>query len=200
MELRPLPLFLAPDRARPEESLAEALLEILHLPRAERSEYVNNPLPTPPWDLRRLLLEYALWSARLDEGLGALTKGFCARGCDRLPVGCCSVLGYDLGLVPAAMLRAQELEARAWGWTPPAREDRCKYHGPQGCCLRLFKSPACAGMLCDALVADLRARHDAAPLEAFLTPLARFRNHPLDRAAIFEVMAAVVAAGRRLLL
>ena len=55
-------------------------------------------------------------------------------------------------------------------------------------------------MLCDPLLDDLQRRFDAGPLRAFLEPLARFRNHPLDRAAIFETMAEVVAAGQRLLL
>jgi len=159
---------------------------------------VTHRLSSPPWDIRRLLLEYAYGSVQVDEVLGSLTKGFCADGCDRLPVGCCSVLGYDLGVVPEAMLRLQQLEASVQGWSPPSVEDKCKYHGPQGCCLRLFKSPACAGMLCDALVDDLRRRHSRGALEAFLGPLARYRNHDLDRAEIFEVMAEVVAAGRRL--
>ncbi len=189
---------LAPDPARGVASIVEALAEILFLPRGERTEYVTHRLPSPPWDIRRLLLEYAFWSLQVDEVLGSLTKGFCADHCDRLPVGCCSVLGYDLGVVPEAMLRLQQLEARAEGWAPPAVEDKCKYHGPQGCCLRLFKSPACAGMLCDALVDDLGRRHATGPLGAFLGALARYRNHDLDRAEIFAAMGEVVSAGRRL--
>ncbi|RLB63851.1 MAG: hypothetical protein DRI90_05945 [Deltaproteobacteria bacterium] len=192
-------LALVPDRDRGTGSLVEALAEILFVPRSDRTEYVHNRAGAPPWDIRRLLLEYAVWSLRVDEVLGGLTKGFCARGCDRLPTGCCSVLGYDMGMVPEAMLELQELEASGQGWQVPATEDKCKYHGPDGCCLRLFKSPACAGMLCDGLVQELGRRYSAEPLQAFLRPLARYRNHVLDRSAIFDVMALVVATGRRLL-
>jgi hypothetical protein len=190
---------LAPDRERRGESLVEALAEILFVPRHERTEYVHKSVGAPPWDIRRLLLEYGVWSLRVDEVLERLTKGFCARGCERLPTGFCSVLGYDMGMVPEAMLELQRLEASGQGWTAPKREDKCKYHGPAGCCLRLFKSPACAGMLCDALVADLERRFPAEPLAAFLQPLALYRNHLLDRREIFELMAAVVTTGRRLL-
>ena len=190
--------LLAPDRARAGASLVAALAEILFVPRLQRTEYLANTLPSPPWRIGLLLLEYAVWSVRIDEELGALTKGFCARSCTRLPVGCCSVLGYDMGVVPEAMLSAQELEARAQGWTPPEREDTCRYHGPRGCHLRLFKSPACAGMLCDALIDDLRDRFEEPAPAAFLEALARFRNHTLDRAAVFEHMAAVAAAGGEL--
>lgn len=197
-ELLALVKFLAPDRQRPGQSLAEALAEILVVPRLRRTEYLGHQGSLPPWEMGRLLLEYALWSVRLDHVLGALTKGFCAGHCQRLPVGCCSVLGYDMGLVPRGMLRAQQLEARAGGWTPPRSEEHCKYHGPRGCCLRLFKSPACAGMLCDELVAHLGVGHDEAALAAFLAPLAQYRNHVLDREAIFQRMAEVVAAGEAL--
>jgi hypothetical protein len=199
---RALLAHLSPRRG----GIAGALDEILFVPRLRRIEYVDNPTGRPPWKIQRLLLEYAVWSLRIDEVLGALTKGYCATSCDRLPAGCCTVLGYDLGLVPGAMLRAQELEARLRGWTGrdeaeprrPSLQETCRYHGPEGCCLRRFKSPACAGMLCEALEEDLRRRFAPGPLEAFLAPLARFRTHALDRAAIFAVMEQVVVAGRLL--
>ncbi len=186
--------FLAPDNL----SLVFALAEILFLPRRQRSEYRHNPLPTPPWQIKKLLLEYALWSLRLDRLLGKLTKGFCAQHCDRPPVGCCSILGYDLGLVPETMLEAQELEAATHGWQAPAVEDKCKYHSDTGCCLALFKSPACAGMLCDGILEKLRSNHPAKAIEAFLEPLALYRNHALDREQIFELMRKTVDAGQRL--
>ena len=201
--------FLAPDPQRPGASLAEALAEILTVPRRQRSEYLTRPGATLPWEIKRLLLEYAHWSARLDRCLGVLTQEFCASRCQRpplllgsghvAPVGCCSVLGYDMGLVTGGMLRAQELEARAGGWTPPDVEEYCKYLGPRGCRLRLFKSPACAGMLCDELQDHLRRRHEPRSVEAFLEPLARYRNMVLDREAIFRCMGQVVAAAEGLL-
>jgi hypothetical protein len=179
-------------------SLIEDLAEILFLPRQQRSEYVHNRLPSAPWNIKKLLLEYALWSNRLDRVQSALTKGFCADHCDRLPIGCCSVLGYDMGLVPEAMLEAQKLEAETHTWQPPAVEDKCKYHSDSGCCLALFKSPACAGMLCDAILAKLRSDQPAQAVEAFLEPLALFRNHVLDRDRIFELMRETVEAGQNL--
>ena len=191
--------FLSPEPQRPGVSLVEALVQILFVPRRQRTEYLDNSLPTPPWSITRLLLEYAVWSVRIDELLGALTKVFCARACQRLPVGCCSVLGYDMGMVPHAMLRAQRLEARGDGWSAPAVETHCKYHGPAGCCLRLFKSPACAGMLCDELVQELRGRFAAPPLSAFLEALARYRNHLLDREQIFTSMAEVIQTGQAMI-
>jgi hypothetical protein len=180
-------------------SLVEDLAEILFLPRQQRSEYSQARKSSPPWKIKKLLLEYALWSKRVDAVLGALTKGFCADHCDRLPVGCCSVLGYDLGLTIEAMLEAQNLEAASHGWQAPAREENCKFHSQTGCCLALFKSPACAGMLCDAILEKLRREHPDQAVEAFLEPLALFRNHILDRDRIFELMRATVEAGRRLI-
>jgi len=206
--VRALVEFLAPDRRRPVESLAEALAEILLVPRRRRTEYLRHHSPAGPWDIRRLLLEYALWSARVDRLQDELTKEFCATHCRRplfatqsgrqVPVGCCSVLGYDMGLVTNGMRKAQHLEARAAGWTPPAVEEYCKYLGPAGCVLRLFKSPVCAGMLCDELVQHLRGRHEARAVDAFLERLALFRNHVLDREDIFSRLAEVVSAGEAL--
>ena len=191
--------FLAPHRRRPGPSVVRALAEILFVPRPLRTEYIQHQLPTEPWDIRRLLLEYALWSAQIDPLLGALTKGYCARRCHRAPAGCCTTLGYDLGLVPEAMLQAQQLEAQASGWSPPAQEYKCKYHGPRGCCLRLFKSPACNGMLCDPLIEHLQKTCDPTKLQAFFTPLASYRNQPLSRTKIFTTMSQLVQAGQHVI-
>ena len=193
---RALICFLASEPKR-LSSLVEDLAEIIFLPRQQRSEYSQARLSSP-WKIKKLLLEYALWSRRLDAVLGALTKGFCADHCDRLPVGCCSVLGYDLGITTEAMLEAQRLEAAIKGWQAPARENKCKYHSQTGCCLALFKSPACAGMMCDGILEKLRSEHPAQAVEAFLEPLALYRNHTLDRERIFELMRATVEAGQRL--
>jgi hypothetical protein len=197
-DVKALATFLTPDSAVGGASLAEALAEILFVPRRERTEYRSNRLPSPPWRIRRLLLEYALWSQRLDDAATSLTRGFCASHCDRRPVGCCSIPGYDMDLSTEAMLAVQELEATMLGWTEPASEQGCKYHGPTGCCLLRFKSPACAGMLCDAVVADLRRRFAPSALEEFLVPLAAFRNQTLNRAPIFDAMREVVEAAQRL--
>ena len=207
--LQPLITYLAPDRQRVMESLTEALAEILFVPRQQRTEYLQRQNATPPWDIRRLLLEYALWSARLDRIQTALTKAFCGRKCPRPPfvdragealaVGCCSIQGYDMGLSTPGLLRAQELEAAAGGWSPPEREEQCKYLGSGGCRLRLFKSPACVGMLCDELVVDLGHGRPAEAVQAFLTPLARLRVGVLDREQIFACMAEVAVAGEALL-
>ena len=195
----PLLTWLAPDQKRGVASLVEALAEILFVPRRQRAEYRRNTQVSAPWDIRRLLLEYAFWSRRVDDLLGALTKPFCASRCERLPTGCCSILGYDMGMVPEAMLQAQELEARGRGWSAPAVERRCKYHGADGCRLRLFKSPACAGMLCEPLEADLLSRYPQPAVGGFLRALARYRNHGLDRAEIFDLMHEVVTRGRLLM-
>ena len=190
---------LCSDRQRPFESLARDLAEIHFLERDQRSEYVSNTQVAPPWRFGKLMLEYAVKARRLDEILGALTKDYCATCCDRLPVGCCSIQGYDMGLVPDGMLELQEIEARQFGWCAPEREEKCKYHGEAGCVLRLFKSPACIGMLCDPLVGDLAARFDSSRLDPFLERLAVFRNCDIDRAQIFEAMDRVIAAGEDLL-
>jgi len=190
---------LCSDRTRQVESFARDLAEILLLEREQRSEYVTNTQAAPPWRFPKLMLEYAVMARRIDEILGALTKGYCAVECDRLPLGCCSIQGYDMGLVPDGMLELQEIEARQFDWRAPAREERCKFHGPAGCVLRLFKSPACLGMLCDPLVASLRLRHDPLLLEQFLECLAAFRNCDIDRVRVFEVMGQVIESGRNLL-
>ena len=193
-----LATFLTPDAAVGGASLVEALAEILFVPRQHRTEYRFHRLPSPPWRIRRLLLEYAVWAQRLDDAATSLTRGFCAEHCDRLPTGCCAIPGYDMGLSTEAMLAAQELEATMLGWTEPPSEEGCKFHGPTGCCLLRFKSPACAGMLCDAAVADLRRRWPASALEEFLVPLAKYRNQILNRSEIFDTMREVVEAAQRL--
>jgi hypothetical protein len=190
---------LCSDRSRPYESFALDLVEILTLEREQRSEYVESSQVAPPWRFGKLMLEYAVKARRIDEILGALTKGYCAAECDRLPVGCCSIQGYDMGLVPDGMLELQEIEARQFGWIAPEREEKCKFHGDAGCVLRLFKSPACVGMLCDPLVADLAGRFDRSRLGPFLERLAVFRNCDIDRVRVFEAMDQVIASGERLL-
>jgi len=190
---------LCSDRSRPLESFVEDLAEILFVEREQRSEYVNNTQVAPPWKIGKLMLEYTVKARRIDEILGVLTKGFCAADCDRLPVGCCSIQGYDMGVVPEAMLELQKIEARQYGWTAPEREDKCKFHEETGCVLRLFKSPACIGMLCDPLVASLRERWEAAHLDPFLERLAVFRNCDIDRVRVFDVMDELIENGERLL-
>ena len=194
--IRALVECLAPDAARPGASLVEALAEILFLPRHSRGEYLSNRLASKPWDIRRLLLEYAVWARRFHETATSLTGQFCATRCDRLPWGCCSIPGYDMGLVPEAMLQAQQLEADLVAHVPPSAEDECRYHGKAGCSLVRFKSPACCGMLCGLAVSDLRVRYGREAVESFLRPLALFRNQVLNREEIFEAMRKVVSAAR----
>ena len=190
--------FLAPDPLHDGASLAEAVAEILLLPRRDRTEYRDGRLASPPWDIRRLLVEYALWAQRLDDTVVSLTSQYCATRCDRLPRGCCSIPGYDMGMVPDALLDAQQLEARLVGHALPEHEVGCKYHTPRGCTLRRFKSPACIGMLCAPLVANLRQRSRPSRIEALLVPLARFRNHYFDREQGFTLMRDIVVAAERL--
>jgi hypothetical protein len=104
-----------------------------------------------------------------------------------------------MGLVPGGMLELQEIEARQFGWSPPQREEKCKFHGETGCVLRLFKSPACIGMLCDPLVDSLRGRYEADRLEPFLGHLAVFRNCDIDRVRVFDAMDDVIESGEALL-
>ncbi len=184
---------------RPAAQLVADLAEILFIPRHQRSHYADHHQPWPPWDMRRLLLEYALAVERLERLQDALTKPYCAESCSRAPVGCCSVLGYDMGVVPERMLELQEMEALAAGWQPPMIEIDCRYHTDCGCALRLFKSPACCGTLCDELQDWLRRSRPAALVEPWLAAMARFRNCPLDRERIFDAMAEARRTGERLL-
>jgi hypothetical protein len=192
-----------PERGPALACLVEEVAEILFVPRHERSEYVDHPLDTPPWRIRKLMLEYALLSREIDDLVGFLNKGFCANACDRLPVGCCSILGYDMGLVPETLLKLQDLEARwqataGWPWRPlvPGEVERkCRYHTDRGCVLARFKSPACIGYLCPPLLEHLGSRFPPADLGRFLQALARFRNQPFDRDQLFGAMQRVLDTG-----
>lgn len=198
-ETRALLAALTNDRERPMRGFLVDLAEILFLPRERRSEYTTNRQAAEPYRVRKLLLEYARWSRQLDELVGVISKGYCARQCDKLPVGCCHILGYDLGLVPEVMLELQRLEARRNGWQPLATEEHCRYHSPTGCVIALFKSPACVGYLCEPLTADLRRRRPGPELDRFLRALSVFNNCDLDRRKIFGAMEQTVQAGRALL-
>ena len=175
------------------------LAEILFLERQERTEYTTNTQVAAPYQIHKLMLEYAVKSRRADDVMGALTKPFCAASCHKPPVGCCHILGYDLGLVPHTMLRLQSIESRRNGHLPPATEEKCKYHTATGCTLRLFKSPACIGALCDPLAASLEERHPPRELGAFLRCLETFRNCHIDRVQVFHAMDGVIRSGRTLL-
>jgi hypothetical protein len=184
---------------QPAVQLVADVAEILFVPRRQRSHYAGHREPWAPWDMRRLLLEYALAAEGLERLQDALTKPFCATACSRLPVGCCSVQGYDMGVVPERMLALQQIEALAAGWKPPLIEIDCRYHTDRGCALRLFKSPACCGTLCDELVTWLRRSRPAALVEPWLAAMARFRNCPLGRQRIFDLMAEAQHCGGHLL-
>lgn len=197
--LRALLTALASDREQPLASLAADLAEILFVARARRSEYRDHLHPWRPYRIDKLLLEYACLARRIDDLQAALTKDFCAQRCTEPPVGCCHILGYDLGLVPDRMLALQRLEARWRGWVEPACEDKCRYHTARGCVLVLFKSPACIGHLCDRLLDWLGETHPARLLDPFLADLAAFRNSDLDRERIFAAGQALIDSGHRLL-
>jgi hypothetical protein len=197
--LRALLTALASDRARSLDSVTANLAEILFLDRQSRSEYRDNPHAHAPYRIEKLLLEYACMSRQLDALQARLTKDFCARRCPKPPVGCCHILGYDLGLVPERMLSLQRLEARWRGWRALAHESKCRYHTERGCVLVLFKSPACIGHLCDVLLDWLGETHPPRLLDPFLADLAAFRNCDLDRERIFAAGQAAVASGRRLI-
>ncbi len=192
---RALAAALTYDRERPLRGLAEDLAEILFLPREQRSEYTANRHVSPPYKVRKLLLEYAVLSRRLDELVGVISKGYCATRCEKLPVGCCHILGYDLGLVPEAMLELQRLEALRNGWREPPHEEHCRYHSVRGCVIALFKSPACVGYLCEHLTAHLRSVRGGPALSRFLKALARFNNCDLDRKRVFDAMGETIEAG-----
>lgn len=179
-------------------SLINDIAEILFLRRDQRTEYVSNKIHAQPYNIRKLMLEYALKSKLIDEIVGVLTKGHCANSCDKLPTGCCYILGYDLNLVPDTMLELQEIEAIRNGHEFPPVEEKCKYHTSSGCTIALFKSPQCVGYLCDGLEEFLKDTYQPKDLEAFLKHLFIFRNCYIDRSNIFDAMDATIAAGRRL--
>ena len=175
------------------------LAEILFLEREQRTEYRTNTQVAAPYQINKLMLEYAVKSRHVDPIIGVLTKPFCATSCHKPPVGCCYILGYDLGLVPQTMLRLQAVESRRNGHLPPATEETCRYHTSTGCTLSLFKSPACIGALCDPLMESLQKRYPARELAAFLRCLETFRNGHIDRVQVFHAMDGVIRTGRALL-
>jgi hypothetical protein len=187
------------DGEHPSRGLLTDLAEILFLPRERRSEYTTNRHVAPPYRIRKLLLEYAVFGRQIDELVGVLSKDYCAHQCVSPPVGCCHILGYDLGLVPEVMLDLQRLEAHRRGWQPPGVEENCRYHTATGCVLALFKSPACVGYLCEPLVSQLRADRPGPELSRFLQQLSVFNNCDLDRRKVFRAMRATIEAGRALI-
>jgi hypothetical protein len=195
-------LCLASDRERPVPSFIRDVCEIQCLPRDERLGDIRREQSWKPFRVKEILLEYAIKSSQIDEIIGLLTKGYCAESCDRLPTGCCTIPGYDLGLVPETMLELQRLEARKNGWDAVVDgvEERCRFHSSRGCTIALFKSPACIGHLCDQLGAHLEDRYSTAVLGPFLEALARFRNCCIDRSRVFEAMDAMIRTGRALVL
>lgn len=195
---RRLVAALTLDGNRASEGFLADLAEILFLPREKRSEYATNREVTPPYRIRKLLLEYAVFGRQIDELVGAISKAYCARHCANPPVGCCHILGYDLGLVPEVMLELQRLEALRRGWQPPATEENCRYHSATGCVIGLFKSPACVGYLCEPLIAHLRVHRPGPALDRFLRELSVFNNCDLDRRKVFDAMRATIAAGTAL--
>jgi hypothetical protein len=192
---------LAEDKDRSMESFLTALAEILFIERERRSEYVENRLSVPPFKISLLLLEYATKMTAVDRLMDELCKEFCRDLCPKSPVGCCNILGYDMGLVPDRMLAVQKLEASMRGWRAPKHPDltKCRYHRADGCALVLFKSPACIGYLCEGIETDLAKRFDRAALERFYRRLAELRNCDIDRREVFRALDALIDAGARLI-
>jgi hypothetical protein len=175
--------------------------EILFLPRKARREYLALEGKTAPYLINKLMLEYALLARHLDTLMGVLNKTLCKTACPDPPVGCCRHLGYDLGLIPDRMLIAQAIEATRYGWRPPPNPDleKCRYHTDSGCALRLLKSPACIGAMCNAVEADLNRRFPEALLNRFRTAMENFRNSDIDRERVFANMKALIHAGDSLI-
>jgi hypothetical protein len=198
----PLIVRLASDRAHPVPSFIRDVCEIQSLAREDRSEYACHKQSWKPFKINKILLEYAIKSSQIDEIMGLLTKGYCAESCDRLPTGCCYIPGYDLGLVPEAMLELQRLEASKNGWeaTVDGIERQCRFHSSRGCTITVSKSPSCIGYLCDPLDAHLKDSYPAVVLEPFLEALARFRSCFIDRSKVFDAMDAIIQTGRVLIL
>jgi hypothetical protein len=194
-------LRLASDREEPVPSFIHDVCEIQFLSREDRSEYTCHEQSGKPFKINKILLEYAIKSIQVDEIVGLVTKRYCAESCDRLPTGCCHILGYDLGLVPEAMLELQRLEARKNGWEAivDGVERQCRFHSARGCTIALSKSPSCVGHLCDPLVSHLKDSYPAEVLDPFLEALARFRNCCIDRSEVFEAMDAIIRTGRALI-
>ena len=135
-------LRLASDRERPVPSFIRDVCEIQFLSREDRSEYTCREQSGKPFKINKILLEYAIKSSQIDDIMGLVTKRYCAESCDRLPIGCCHILGYDLGLVPEAMLELQRLEARKNGWEAivDGAERQCRFHSAGVCNIALSKS------------------------------------------------------------
>ena len=192
-------LTLHPEQ--PVQGFLRDLAEVLFVPREARTEYQNHRGDLPPYKIAKLMLEYATLSWRVDHIVGALTKEFCASSCDRPPVGCCHILGYDLGLVPVGMLEVQRLEALRDGVDHQGPEEKCRYHTRRGCTLKLFKSPACVRYICPPMMSYLEQRFGAAPsrLAVFLAALETFGNSHIGRRRVFARMEKLIAAGETLL-
>ncbi len=188
---------LASNRRSPISSLVRDLAEILFLPREERTEYTSHEAAPKPWVFPKLMLEYALSATRLDTVVGGLLAPFCARHCPSPPVGCCHLLGYDMGLVPDGMLRMQELEARLRGWRLPPDPDRekCRYHTESGCVLRLFKTPACLQFVCEPMRDALRRDCGRQAAQSLVDALHELGACDIDRQKVFEKLALAVRAG-----
>jgi hypothetical protein len=191
---------LASDREQPVPSFIRDVCEIQFLSREDRSEYTCHQQSGKPFKINKILLEYAIKSSQIDDIMGRVTKRYCAESCDRLPTGCCHILGYDLGLVPETMLELQRLEARKNGWEAIADgvERQCRFHSAGGCTIAASKSPSCVGYLCDQLASHLEDTYPAVVLEPFLEALARFRNCCIDRSEVFETMDAIIRTGMTL--
>jgi hypothetical protein len=193
-------LRLAGDPEKPVPSFVRDVCEIQFLSREDRSEYACHGRSGKPFKINKILLEYAIKSIQVDHIMGLVTKRHCAESCDRLPTGCCYIPGYDLGLVPEAMLELQLLEARKNGWEASVDEieRQCRFHSTGGCTIAFSKSPSCVGHLCDQLASHLKDSHPASVLEPFLEALARFRNCCIDRSEVFNAMDAIIRTGRSL--
>ena len=72
------------------------------------------------------------------------------------------------------------------------------YHISTGCALRLFKTPACIGAMCEEVEQDLDRRFGAAVLSRFRIALARFRNCDIDRSEVFDAMTELLLEGQML--
>lgn len=189
-------LTLHPEQ--PVQGFLDDLAEVLFVSREARTEYRNHQGDLPPYKIAKLMLEYATLSWRVDRIVGALTKAFCASSCHIPPVGCCHILGYDLGLVPVGMLALQRLEG---GVEQEGPEEKCRYHTSRGCTIKLFKSPACVRYICPPMMSYLEQRFGSAPcrLAVFFAALEAFGNSHIDRREVFVRMRSLIDAGEALL-
>jgi hypothetical protein len=199
-ETMALILALSSSQTSPVVSMINDMMEILFVERRMRSEYIDNRNVAPPYVINKLLLEYALKSRRVDALVGRLNKDFCATRCDKPPVGCCSTLGYDMGVIPQRMLEVQELEATRNGWQMPPHPDlnKCRYHTVAGCVLSLFKTPYCIGYLCEGIEKFFEENYTEARLAVFYKELKAFNRCEIDRSNVFKAMDRLVDAGGKL--